>query len=139
MTDQHGLDPGIEGRRSVSTADDGHDPGAAATEITVKVVEDSHVFAADDGTTLWCGGYAPIDEDGTFLSVSEHRTSDRRCFYCKVAGTSYRRAALQNERLKPGVQVILRPEPTNEHDPSAIGVWDSSGKVQIGYIPADFN
>jgi hypothetical protein len=31
------------------------------------------LFAAEDGSTLWCGGYAPADEDGFFLTIAEHR------------------------------------------------------------------
>jgi len=108
----------------------------STSEITVRVVEDTHLFAADDGSTLWCGGYAPVDEDGFFLTIAEHRTSDPRCLYCNVAGTSYRQAALQDARFKPGAQLILRPEPTNAHDPNAISVWDSSETVHVGYVPA---
>jgi restriction system protein len=113
--------------------------GPSDGEVSVSVVEDTHTFDADDGTTLWCGGYTPIDEDGAFLKADDHRTSDPRCFYCSVAGTSYRRDALQKGGLKPGAQVLLRPEPQNEHDPNAIAVWDASGTVQLGYIPADLS
>ena len=108
----------------------------STSEITVRVVEDTHLFTAEDGSTLWCGGYAPVDEDGCFLTIAEHRTSDPRCLYCNVAGTSYRQKALQDARFKPGAQVILRPEPTNAHDPNAIGVWGSSGTIHVGYVPA---
>lgn len=29
------------------------------------------------------------------------------------------------------------PEPDNEHDPNAIGIWDEQKRVQAGYVPAD--
>jgi len=29
------------------------------------------------------------------------------------------------------------PEPDNEHDPNAIGVWDEARRVHAGYVPAD--
>ena len=32
---------------------------------------------------------------------------------------------------------MLVPEPENEHDPSAIGVWDADRRLQAGYVPAD--
>lgn len=108
----------------------------STSEITVRVVEDTHLFTAEDGSTLWCSGYTPVDEDGFFLTIAEHRTSDPRCLYCNVVGTSYRPKALQDARFKPGAQVILRPEPASAHDPNAIGVWDRSGTVHIGYVPA---
>ena len=31
----------------------------------------------------------------------------------------------------------LVPEPDNEHDPNAIGVWDDERRVQAGYVPAE--
>jgi hypothetical protein len=76
-------------------------------EISVLVVENSHAFEADDGTTLWLGGFTPIDQDGTFLSVEEHRTSDPRCLFSSVAGTSHRRD--QCENLGPAAQIIRPP------------------------------
>ena len=103
------------------------------------MVEDTHLFTADDGSTLWCGGYTPVDEDGFFCRIAEHRTSDPRCFYCNVAGASYRQKALEDKRVKPRAKVILRPEPTNAHDPHAIGVWDSREKMQLGYVPASLS
>jgi len=109
---------------------------AAPTAITVKVVEDTHLFESEDGTTLWCGGYTPVDEDGSFMSISQHHTSDGRCIYCNVAGVSHRSKALQHERFKPSEQIILRPEPTNVYDPNAVAVWDASNTVQAGYVPA---
>jgi len=29
------------------------------------------------------------------------------------------------------------PEPDNEHDPNAVGIWDEERRVQGGYVPAD--
>jgi hypothetical protein len=104
--------------------------------ITVKVVEDTHLFDSDDGSTLWCGGYTPVDDDGVFMRISEHRASDPRCIYSNVAGVSHRAEALQQKGLSPGEQIILRPEPTNAYDENAVAVWDNSGTVQVGYVPA---
>jgi hypothetical protein len=59
--------------------------------------------------------------------------------FCNVAGVSYRPEALQEAGLRPGVEVRLRPEPENAHDPNAVAVWNPSGKVQLGYIPADLS
>ena len=53
-----------------------------------------------------------------------------------VAGTSYRGGALQAEGFAPGSPLELVPEPENEHDPNAIGVWDAEGREQAGYVPA---
>jgi restriction system protein len=126
----------VQSGRSRPTAPSG---GDSSTEITVKVVLDTHTFDADDGGTLWCNGYTPVDEDGSFLRVSEHQTSDRRCIYCNVAGTSHRTSALQDARFSPGAQIILRPEPENPHDPNAVGVWDHTGTIQAGYVPAELS
>jgi hypothetical protein len=112
-------------------------PAAVRTStITVKVVKDTHLFDSDDGSTLWCGGYTPVDDDGTFMRISEHQASDPRCIYSNVAGVSHRAEALQQKCFSPGEQVILRPEPTNAYDTNAVAVWDNSGTIQVGYVPA---
>lgn len=112
---------------------------SSSSTVSITVVEDTHTFEAEDGTTIWCGGYTPIDDDGEFLREADHHTSDPRCFFCHVAGTSYRRDVLQRDGLKPGAAVLLRPEPDNKHDRDAIAIWDPSGPVQLGYIPADLS
>ena len=65
-----------------------------------------------------------------------HR-DDPRIRVIKVAGVSYRAEALQDESFAPGRRLALVPEPGNEHDPNAIGIWDGKRKVQAGYVPAD--
>ena len=111
-------------------------PPASDSKTTIHVVEDTHTFEGDDGDTIWCGGYAPISDDGIFLSVSEHRTSDPRAFYCRVAGAKYRPSALADKRFAHGSQIVLRAEPDNKYDENAVGIWDASGRLHVGYVPA---
>ena len=54
----------------------------------------------------------------------------------KLAGSSYRTDALQDDGFTPGRRLELVPEPENEHDPNAVGVWDAERRVQGGYLPA---
>ena len=65
------------------------------------------------------------------------RWEDPRLHVVRVAGTSYRADALQDEGFAPGKRVALVPEPDNEVDPCAIGIWDLDRRVQAGYVPAD--
>jgi hypothetical protein len=65
------------------------------------------------------------------------RRDDSRIRVISVAGVSYRLDALQDEAFAPGNRLALVPEPDNEHDPHAIGVWDADRRVQAGYVPAD--
>lgn len=65
------------------------------------------------------------------------RRDDSRIRVIKVAGVSYRAEALQDNSFAPGRRLALVPEPDNEHDPNAIGVWDDERRVQAGYVPAD--
>jgi hypothetical protein len=65
------------------------------------------------------------------------RGEDPRIRVIKVAGVSYRIDALQDDAFAPGRRLALVPEPDNEHDPHAIGVWDEEGRVQAGYVPAE--
>jgi HIRAN domain-containing protein len=65
------------------------------------------------------------------------RGEDPRIRVIKVAGVSYRIDALQADAFAPGRRLALVPEPDNEHDPHAIGVWDEDRTVQAGYVPAE--
>jgi HIRAN domain len=65
------------------------------------------------------------------------RWDDTRVRVLKVAGTSYRAEALQDEAFAPGRRLALVPEPENEHDPNAVGVWDAERRLQVGYVPAE--
>ncbi len=55
----------------------------------------------------------------------------------KLAGVSYRLDAVQDDAFAPGKRLALVPEPENEHDPNAIGVWDADSRLQAGYVPAE--
>jgi HIRAN domain-containing protein len=55
----------------------------------------------------------------------------------KLAGSSYRSDALQDDGFAPGRRLALVPEPENVHDPDAVAVWDAERRVQGGYLPAE--
>jgi len=65
------------------------------------------------------------------------RHEDPRIRVVKVAGVSYRLDPLQDGAFAPGQRLALLPEPDNEHEPHAIGIWDHAGRVQAGYVPAE--
>jgi hypothetical protein len=65
------------------------------------------------------------------------RGEDPRIRVIKVAGVSYRLDALADDAFAPGRRLALVPEPDNEHDPHAIGVWDEDRRLQAGYVPAE--
>jgi len=65
------------------------------------------------------------------------RWEDPRVHVVRVAGTSYRLDALQDEGFEPGKRIALVPEPDNEFDPHAIGIWDLERRAHAGYVPAD--
>jgi hypothetical protein len=65
------------------------------------------------------------------------RWSDDRLLIVPLAGASYRLEALADEAFAPPAPLALVPEPDNERDPNAIGVWDAERRLQGGYVPAD--
>jgi hypothetical protein len=79
--------------------------------------------------------------DGYFLrdaaSGEPVRWSDPRVRVVPVAGASYRMDALQDDAFAPGRRLALVPEPDNEYDPNAVGIWDADRRVQAGYVPAE--
>jgi HIRAN domain len=65
------------------------------------------------------------------------RHEDPRIRVIKLAGVSYRLDAVQDDAFAPGQRLALVPEPENEHDPNAIGIWDAARRLQAGYVPAE--
>ena len=63
---------------------------------------------------------------------------DPRLLVVRVAGSSYRSEALQDDAFAPGRRLALVPEPDNKHDPDAVAVWDADRRLQAGYVPATF-
>jgi HIRAN domain len=62
---------------------------------------------------------------------------DERIRVVKAAGASYRSEALTDESFAPGRRLALVPEPENEHDPNALGIWNDARTLQAGYVPAE--
>jgi hypothetical protein len=64
------------------------------------------------------------------------RWEDERIRVVPVAGVSYRIEALDDPSFAPGLRLALVPEPDNEHDPNAVGIWNEARTLQLGYVPA---
>jgi hypothetical protein len=92
---------------------------------------------ADERLRLW------LERSGAGFRLRDAATGelvrgeDPRISVIRVAGVSYRLDALQDDAFAPGRRLALVPEPENEHDPNAIGVWDDHRRVQAGYVPAE--
>jgi hypothetical protein len=54
-----------------------------------------------------------------------------------VAGVSFRPDAVEDPSFDPGRRLALVPEPENEHDPSAVGIWNEERTIQAGYVPRE--
>ena len=64
------------------------------------------------------------------------RWEDERLRVVAAAGVSYRPEALSDRSFDPGNRLSLVPEPANEHDPNAVGIWNAARTLQVGYVPA---
>jgi HIRAN domain len=64
------------------------------------------------------------------------RWEDPRIRVVHVAGVSYRAEAAADASFDPGRRLALVPEPENEHDPHAVGIWNDGRTLQAGYVPA---
>jgi HIRAN domain len=64
------------------------------------------------------------------------RWEDPRIRVVPVAGVSYRIEALEDPSFDPGRRLALVPEPENEHDRNAVGIWNEARALQLGYVPA---
>ena len=62
---------------------------------------------------------------------------DPRIRVIPVAGVSFRPDAVADSSFDPGARLALVPEPENEHDPNAVGIWNADRTLQAGYVPRD--
>jgi hypothetical protein len=62
---------------------------------------------------------------------------DERIRVVPVAGVSFRPEAVADGSFDPGAGLALVPEPENEHDPNAVGVWNRERTLQAGYVPRE--
>ena len=62
---------------------------------------------------------------------------DPRIRVVPVAGVSFRPGAVDDPSFDPGKRVALVPEPDNEHDPNAVGIWNEARTLQAGYVPRE--
>lgn len=64
------------------------------------------------------------------------RWEDPRLRVVPAAGVTYRPEALPDPSFDPGRRLALVPEPSNPHDPNAVGIWNEERTLQVGYVPA---
>jgi hypothetical protein len=64
------------------------------------------------------------------------RWEDPRLRVVPAAGVTYRPEALPDPSFDPGRPLALVPEPSNPHDPNAVGIWNEERTLQVGYVPA---
>ena len=50
---------------------------------------------------------------------------------------TFRPESLPDASFDPGRRLALVPEPDNEHDPNAVGIWNEERTLQVGYVPRD--
>ncbi|HEV8459858.1 MAG TPA: HIRAN domain-containing protein [Gaiellaceae bacterium] len=62
---------------------------------------------------------------------------DTRIRVIAVAGVSFRPEAVADASFDPGARLAFVPEPDNEHDPNAVGVWNEERTLQAGYVPRE--
>ncbi len=94
-------------------------------------------FSSSDRLRIWL----ERGESGYWLrdaaTGDAMKWDDPRVRVVKLAGASYRAAALQDDGFAPGRRLALVREPENEHDPNAVAVWDAEHRLQAGYVPAE--
>jgi hypothetical protein len=79
------------------------------------------------------GGYRLRDA----ATGQEVRWEDPRIRVVPVAGVSFRAEEARDPSFDPGARLALVPEPDNEHDPHAVGIWNEARTLQAGYAPRD--
>jgi HIRAN domain-containing protein len=105
---------------------------------TFDLVWEDQVLESKDGSPIRLRGWSLLSPwTDWFLPYDAPELAElgMRCLH--VAGVSYRPDVLQLREFSAGEVVTLRPEPTNPHDPNAVGVWDEAGVHQVGWVPRE--
>jgi hypothetical protein len=104
--------------------------------LKVDVAEQPSSFTGRRGDTVYSAGHVPASSSGAPLPEEGHVTSNPRVYHCQVAGTHHMPSALADSRFDVGSRVQLRLAPGAPDDATAVGIWDATGIVQVGYVPA---
>lgn len=102
--------------------------------MIVAVERQERYWYPDDGGQVWIAGFQLVGEDGRFLGRRELPDGLK---VTHVAGAAHRPAALASELAAPGCALVLRAEPDNPHDPSAVAV-DLQDGTPLGYVPREY-
>lgn len=105
----------------------------------VDVVFEERYWYPDDGGIVWIAGYQLVDPDtGRYLARDAPELVARGLRVAGVAGAArHHGAAVAAAEVGPGRPLLLRRDPGNEHDPSAIAVDPADGGEQVGWVPRE--
>jgi hypothetical protein len=103
---------------------------------TVRLLPEERAFTGRRGDTVYNHGHVPVSLTGRELPESSHETSDKHVHHCQVAGTHHMPRALAESRFDLGSRIQLRLQPQPPDDAQSVGVWDATGAVQVGFVPA---
>jgi hypothetical protein len=106
--------------------------------VNVEVRYEERYWYPDDGAIVWLAGYHPIDPaSGRFLGRDAPELARRGLRVAGVAGAArYHDEVLQSAAVAPGAALVLRRDPDNPHDASAVAV-DSAAGEQVGWVPRE--
>jgi hypothetical protein len=102
----------------------------------VHVRDASGTFEGRRGDEIHSFGRSPAGLAGGTLEDAGGQTSDANVRHFQVAGIHHMPRALGDSRFDVGSRVQLRLEGGSPDDSTAVGVWDASGQLQVGYAPA---
>jgi hypothetical protein len=74
------------------------------------------------------------DSTGLLVGPSDVRLPKIGIYVSQLRGEYYHQAACKAGNFAPGSPVRLVPEPTNEHDPHAVAVYDARGRNLAAYL-----
>lgn len=105
-------------------------------DFAIRLRESSFDPDGDESDLMW---YGLLFEkaNGHPLYYNDPEITDLGMIVFNVAGTSYRKAALQKPCFDLYSFVRLAPEGGNKFDANAVAVHDESGRVHVGYVPRD--
>jgi hypothetical protein len=88
------------------------------------------------GTPIIGSAYRILeDETSLWVDATDSRLSEAGISVFRASGVRYSGEALQQPQFAPGEPLRLIPDAQNQYDHHAVGVWDATATVRVGWVP----
>ena len=95
------------------------------------------VCLSDCGSGSSAHATAPATTSATRPPARPCASEIRGCSSCRSPASPFAKTPSLDASFDPGLPLALVPEPENEFDSNAVGIWNAGRTLQAGYVPRE--